>query len=295
MMGLPAGERRGHLPAGDHQREVPRHDQGAGAHRLAEHHVEAVVLHGHHRAVVLVGGAGVELERGGGRAHLPAGVADGVAGAAGLGHGELLGALTEQVGDPRQHPAAVGRRHAGPGPVVERPGRGPQRGVDVGHARLGDRARRGGRGGVDGVERGALDGIASLTGDEEKFGHDDLRTGWAGWRLADGGPGRCGAPWHTGASGRGIIRPTFWCPGRSRPGVPASLRPLDSRGEPDGTLGRQGRADHRCSQWHGPGGRRALRAGGRHRRRRRCARRLRHRHRGAGEDGRRHLDPGRCR
>ena len=55
---------------------------------------------GHDRAEVLVGGTGVVLERAGGGADLPAGVADRVAGAARLGGGEQVLALAEQLRRP---------------------------------------------------------------------------------------------------------------------------------------------------------------------------------------------------
>ena len=69
--GVPARERRAELPARDVEREVPGHDQADDAERLAEGHVDAA-RDRDRLAVVLVDGAGVEVEDLGDHADLAA-------------------------------------------------------------------------------------------------------------------------------------------------------------------------------------------------------------------------------
>ena len=111
---LPAASAGRHLPRGDHQREVPRHDQAHHAERLAEGHVHAA---GHRDRVAEqpLGRAGVVAEGLDHHAHLAAGVADRLAGVARLEHGQVLGALLERVGQPAQQRRAVGGVHRAPG------------------------------------------------------------------------------------------------------------------------------------------------------------------------------------
>ena len=139
-----AGQGRGELPGGDEQREVPRHDEAADADRLAQHDVEPGVLDRDDRAEVLVGGAGVVLEHVGRRVRLPAGVADRVAGVAGLGGGEgprpARGAAATTCEQDPPRSVALTVRHA---PVSNALGAPAQRQVDVGRAGLGDTSASG--------------------------------------------------------------------------------------------------------------------------------------------------------
>ncbi len=72
---VPAGERGPELPAGEHQREVPRHDQPDHSERFAKSHVHAAGDRDG-LAVVLLHGSRVEVEDVGHHAHLPQGVAE---------------------------------------------------------------------------------------------------------------------------------------------------------------------------------------------------------------------------
>ena len=110
------GERRRHLPAREHQREVPRHDLADDADRLAQRVVQEARLDRDRLALELVGHA-AEVAVAGGRArHVErARVAQRMAGVERFEARQLVGVGLDEVGELEQDAAAVGRRHAAPG------------------------------------------------------------------------------------------------------------------------------------------------------------------------------------
>ena len=113
---LPAASAGRDLPGGDHQREVPGHDQPDDAERLAEGHVDAAGDRDRLPEQPL-GRAGVVAEGLDDHADLAAGVADRLAGVAGLEADQLLQLALERVGDARRIARARrrARRRATPG------------------------------------------------------------------------------------------------------------------------------------------------------------------------------------
>ena len=134
-MVLPGGERRSQLGGGQHQRRVPRGDRTADTQRLTHRVVEqAAARPGDDVALDLVGEPGVVvvvLRQG---RHLGAHLAEQLAVVEGLGAGQQLGVLGDQVTEPAEQASAPGLGQVAPGRVLEgRLGRadGP---VDVGGA-----------------------------------------------------------------------------------------------------------------------------------------------------------------
>ena len=143
------GQRRAELPRGHQQREVPRDDLPDHAERLAQRvGVEVGARHVGHRdvdrvALDLGGPAGHVVEQVGGQRHVSRlRHGERLAVVQRLELGELVGVLEDQVADPPDDPAALGRGHPAPRAVLERPARRPHRAVDV----LGVALRRSGRG-----------------------------------------------------------------------------------------------------------------------------------------------------
>ena len=112
--GVAAGERGAELPRRDVEREVPRDDQPDDAERLAERHVDAA-RDGDRLAVLLVDGAGVEVEDVGDHADLAARAGDRLADVLRLDPRELFVVLLDERREPAQQPAAVGGRDGPPG------------------------------------------------------------------------------------------------------------------------------------------------------------------------------------
>ena len=95
-------------------REVPGHDQADDAERLPER--ERLAAGDRDRlAVVLVDGAGVEVEDLRDHAHLAARARDRLADVARLDPRQLLRVLLDQRRQPPQQPGAIGGRHGAPG------------------------------------------------------------------------------------------------------------------------------------------------------------------------------------
>ena len=92
---------------GDVEREVPRHDQPDDAERLAQRQVDSAG-DGDRLAVVLVDGAGVEVEDVRDHADFAACAGDRLADVARLDLRELLVVLLDERREPPQQPAAVG-------------------------------------------------------------------------------------------------------------------------------------------------------------------------------------------
>jgi hypothetical protein len=139
------GQRRPELPRGHQQREVPRDDLADHADRLPQRvGVEVGAGHVGHRDVDRVA-----LDLGRPARHVVEQVRrQRDVGAEGDGVGlavvqalelrELLGVLEDQVADAPDDPAALGRRDAAPGAVIERGPGGPDGPVDVLGIALGD-------------------------------------------------------------------------------------------------------------------------------------------------------------
>ena len=138
-----AGRERGpELPARDVEREVPRHDQPANAERLAKGDVGAAV-DGNRLAVVLVHGAGVEMEDVGDHRHLAARTGDRLSHVPRLDLRQLLGVVLDETREPPEQAGAIGHPDGAPG--GERGARTCHGLVDGGHVcrlQLGDRLLR---------------------------------------------------------------------------------------------------------------------------------------------------------
>ena len=144
--GVAAGERGAELPAGDVEREVPGHDQPDDAERLAEGHVDAA-RDRDRLAVVLVDGAGVEVEDLRDHADLGARAGDRLADVLRLDPRELLGVLLDERCEPAQQARAIGGSNGAPF-LVGRLGASDRRVclLDPGRLELGDRLLGGGVG-----------------------------------------------------------------------------------------------------------------------------------------------------
>ena len=159
-------ERRADLPARDVEREVPGRDQADDAERLAEGDVDAAG-DGDRLAVVLVDGAGVEVEDLRHHADLAAGTRDRLAGVRRLEPRERLVLLLDERREAAEQAGAVGRSDGAPrreGGL--RPGDGGVGLLDPGLLELGDRLLGGGiedgqRHGVIQHDRGAGRGAAA--------------------------------------------------------------------------------------------------------------------------------------
>src|SRR5579862_2418144 len=108
-----AGEGRADLPRRDVEREVPRRDQADDAERFAERHVDAAA-DGDRLAVVLVDGAGVEVQHLRDHPDLAPRAGDRFADVARLDARELLVVLFDERRKPPQQPGAVDRRNGPP-------------------------------------------------------------------------------------------------------------------------------------------------------------------------------------
>ena len=133
--GVAGGERRAHLPAAEHEREVPRHDLADDAERLAEHVVQETRLDRDHVALDLVGHAAEVAERRRGPHDVEvAAVADRVARVERLDASRARRPRASIASASLQQQPAAGRRPAARPRRERRRGRldGP---VDVGRAR----------------------------------------------------------------------------------------------------------------------------------------------------------------
>ena len=100
---------RPHLPTGEHQREVPRHDLPDHTNRLALHVVEEAGFDRNHRSLDLVGNA-AEVAEAGCRARYvePARIANRMPRIAGFELGQLFGMLLDLVRQFQQQATALG-------------------------------------------------------------------------------------------------------------------------------------------------------------------------------------------
>ncbi len=125
------GQRRAELPAGHHQREIPRHDGRHHADRLAGDQAQLVMGRGRYLVVDLVDrlAAPAQRPRGARDVHRQR-VADRFAHVEGFQQGQLLAVGFQQVGEADHHCLALGRRQA-------RPAAGLECGTGAGHRALG--------------------------------------------------------------------------------------------------------------------------------------------------------------
>ena len=113
--GVAAGQRRRDLPDREQQREVPRHDRGADAERLAQRVGEVVALDRDRLPHHLVGPAAVVLEALGRRRDLDvARLDDRLAVVQRLEPRDLVGALHQALAELAHQPSALARRHLCP-------------------------------------------------------------------------------------------------------------------------------------------------------------------------------------
>jgi hypothetical protein len=164
--GVAGGERGAELPAGEHQREVPRHDLTDHADRLALDEVEEAGVDRDHRALDLVGHAAevAEAERGARDVEVGA-VADRVAGVAGLELGEPGGVGLDRAGEREQQATALAGR--GPAPRRERAPCSVDRAIDVLGAGLGDVGQLRLVERVEYLDRAAGEAVDELAADEQ--------------------------------------------------------------------------------------------------------------------------------
>ena len=174
------GQRRPELPRRHQQREVPRDDLPDHADRLAQRvGVEVGARHVRHRdvnrvALDLGGPARHVVEQVGGQRHIGRlGDSEWLAVVQRLQLGELVGVLQDEVADPPDDAAPLGRGHPAPRPLLERLARGPDSPVDVLGAALGDPGERLPGGGVGRLERLARRRIGPLPVDEQLPGGGD--------------------------------------------------------------------------------------------------------------------------
>jgi hypothetical protein len=178
--GVAGGERGAELPAGEHQREVPRHDLADDPDRLALDIVEEARIDRDHRALDLVGHAR-EVAKAEDRARdIEANaVADRMAGVARLELGEASGVGLDRAGECEQEAAALARR--GPAPGRECPRGGVDGAVDVLGAGLGDGGEPGLVERIDDVDRAAGEAVDEFTADEQLGLHSAfLSCSWPG-------------------------------------------------------------------------------------------------------------------
>ena len=177
--GVAGGDRRDDLEGRHGQREVPRHDAGDDADRLATGvGVELAARHRHRDggALHLGGPAGEVAEQLGGDADVAAGGREALAVVERLELGELLGALVDQVADAPQQVRALARGHPRPRRAgLEGVAGGDDGAVGVDGRGLGDLDEDllGGR--VDGVEGLAVLRVDPLAVDQELPGRGEER------------------------------------------------------------------------------------------------------------------------
>ena len=130
--GVAASQRRGDLVGRHHERDIPRIDQRAHAHRLTQHVMKARGVGRVGRAVDLRRPPGVVAEDLGHLHGASAGRRQRRTVVEGLQDGQLLGVLFDRVGDLQQNAGAGVRRNPSPRWRFECATSRDHRGVDVG-------------------------------------------------------------------------------------------------------------------------------------------------------------------
>ena len=161
------GERRPQLPAGHHQREVPRHDGGDHPERFAGHQRQGGLLDRGDLIVNLVDGFGVPGDAvGGGGGVIAHGVADGLAHVQGLQQRQLHLVEPHQFGEALQDLLALLGRQTAPAFVVKGGAGSLHCQFGIGGVAGGDPGQQLAVGRVDAVEGGAVDGVPVAAVDE---------------------------------------------------------------------------------------------------------------------------------
>jgi len=113
--GAPGRKRGGHLPRGEVQREVPRHDRAHHAHRLAQRVRKSVAESVDGLAVDLGGPSAEVAENVGHHGHVHiAGFEDGLAVVESFQLGQFVDVFLDQIADAPQNFAAFAGRHLAP-------------------------------------------------------------------------------------------------------------------------------------------------------------------------------------
>ena len=137
--GVARGQAGCHLPGDLQQRVVPRRDQGAHAHRLADHAGDHVGPPGVHRPFELLTSDPAEVpEDGGDVVDVVPALHQSLARVEGLRSRQRGPVPLEQVGHGEEHVGACGRGGAGPGAAVEGTAGGGDRGFGVDRSGLVD-------------------------------------------------------------------------------------------------------------------------------------------------------------
>ena len=164
--GVARGEGRAHLPAAEHQWEIPRDDRSNDTEGLADDIVEETRFHRDDIALQLVGYP-AEIAKCGGRpddVEVTA-VANRMTGVQALEPGQLVGVRLNQIGQSEEDPAA-GRRPEGR-PSGEGRRRRRHRSVDVNLARSCDATNEGAVMRVDRFERRPVERVDEFPADEQ--------------------------------------------------------------------------------------------------------------------------------
>ena len=132
-------ERRGELPAGHDQREVPRHDGGDHARWLAGDEAQLIMRRGGDFVVDFVDGFGAPADRVGGRRDVDVHrVVDRLAHVEGFEQGEFFLVGQDQIGEADQDALALGRGKVGPDTGFEGAARDGHGFVGIGFVGAGD-------------------------------------------------------------------------------------------------------------------------------------------------------------
>ncbi|MNQ89166.1 hypothetical protein D3C85_1044640 [compost metagenome] len=161
------GQRRAELPAGHQQGEVPRHDGGDHADRLAGHQAQFIVRRGSDFVVDLVDGFAIPADGAGGGGNVDAqGVADRLAHVQGFQQGQLFAVGVDQVGKADQHLLALDRGQARPDAGFEGGAGVLDRQFGVGQVTAGHLSQQAAVDRADAVEGRAGSGVGVLAMDE---------------------------------------------------------------------------------------------------------------------------------
>ena len=163
MRVLPAARAGASFQAAISKREIPGHDLGADADRLAQGVVEQGTVHRDLLAPELRGEPGVVLEAVGGGGDVAARLDDDLAAVGRLHDRDLGQSLAQERRDLVHDARPLQRRHARPRSLVERLARGGDGAIDVLDARLGHAPYWLVRRRADGVERLAADAAGTFS------------------------------------------------------------------------------------------------------------------------------------
>ncbi|MNF60941.1 hypothetical protein D3C84_425680 [compost metagenome] len=192
-------QRRAQLPAGHHQREVPRHDGRYHTDRLAGDQAQLVMRGGRDFVVDLVDGLAAPAQGLCSLWHIHGQrIADRLAHVQGFQQGQLVGVGFEQFGETNHHLLSVGRRQARPDTGSERGPRHFNRAIGVGGGATGDGGQHAPIDRADALEGLPFNGVGVVTGDERSpFYLQCLCAcfpGAQGWMGHDGAVPLCGCP-----------------------------------------------------------------------------------------------------